>query len=188
MIKIMYVREKTRKEIEARLEGMGDYMKMGYLASCLKNHLDLDTRKFVLIKLSGLYEFRNMFFDAAKTIRLAADINTTYQGKITDFLKACDLFIRAGNYEEADACMKRAIALGNEKQRQEIKKTVKEFYKVWARFFAENRKRKQAMKAYEKLLSFELDDVERNEIKENLLEIYDKLGKIREYYTLKGSY
>jgi len=184
----MYVKERNRKEIEARLDKMGDYMKMGYLAACLKNPIDFDTRKFVLVRLSGLYEARNMFLDAGKMIKAAADINTTYQGKITDFIKACGLFIRAGDYESADVCMKRAIAVANEKQKGEIKRNVKEFYKVWGRFYFENGKRKQAMKAYEKLWNFDLEDVEKAEVREKLLEIYEKLGRIREYNSLKGSY
>jgi tetratricopeptide (TPR) repeat protein len=184
----MYVKEKSRKDIEMRLDSMGDYMKMGYLAACLKNPIDLDTRKFVLIRLAGLYEVRGMFLDAGKMIRAAAGINTTYQAKITDFVKACELFIRAGDYEQADSCMMRAIAIANEKQKEEIRRSVKESYKVWGRYYLENSKRKQAISLYERLWSFDLGEDEKQDVKKRLLDLYNQLGKIREYNILKNSY
>ncbi len=182
----MYVKERTRKEIEARIESMGDYMQMGYLAGCLKNPLDFDTRKFVLTKLSGLYESKKMFLDAAKMLKIAADINTTYQAKIIDFVKACELFLRAGDHEQVDLCMKMALGVANEKQKLEIKRTIKEFYKMWGKFYIESGKKKQAIETYEKLWHFGLSDDEKSEVRDELMKIYKELGKIREYDTWKN--
>jgi len=67
----------NRKEIEEKLQNVGDYVKMDFLQNCLRQQLDFDTRKFVLIKLAGAYELRRMFLAAAKLMKDAADINTT---------------------------------------------------------------------------------------------------------------
>ena len=184
----MYAKERTKKEIETKIQSMGDYMQMGYLAACLKNPLDFDTRKFVLTKLSNLYESKNMFLDAGKMLKIAADINTTYQAKITDFVKACELFLRAGDHEQVDFCMKMALGNANEKQRGEIKRTIKEFYKMWGKFYLESGKKKQAVETYERLWNLDLTDGEKMEVKNGLMKTYNELGRIREYNIWKNRY
>lgn len=180
----MQVREKGRKEIEARFNDMGDYVRIDYLSSCLKSGLDFDTRKFVLVKLSGLFETKRMFLDAGKMMKGAAEINTTFQNKIEDFVKACELFIRAGDYYESDGTLKSALSVANEKQRDEILKKVKEIYKTQAKFFVSNDKRKHAMEIYERVLAMDLGTEESAEVMKILLGLYDSLGKIREYNLL----
>jgi tetratricopeptide (TPR) repeat protein len=181
----MRVKELTKSEIEERFANMGDYVGMDYLSSCLKNHLDFDTRKFVLIKLCGLYESRKMFSNAGKLMRSAAEINTTYQNKITDFLKSADLFIKAGNYDEADVSIKKSFGVADEKQKNDITRSVKEFYKTQARLLIQKGRRNSSMFVYERLLKLDLDEKEKYEIKEKLLEIYGSLGKSREYEKIK---
>lgn len=181
----MRVKELTRKEIEARFNEMGDYVKMDYLSSCLKNPIDFDTKKFVLVKLAGLYEARKMFADAGKTMKSAAEINTEIQTKIADFVKAAELYIKGGNFDLADVCVKKAISFANEKQKREVKESIKEFYKTQARFYLNNEKRNQALLAYEKLFSSELDEKERGEIVDKLLELYERLGKMERVSCFK---
>jgi len=37
----------TRQEIESRIQGMGDYVVMDYLAGCLRKSIDFDTKNIV---------------------------------------------------------------------------------------------------------------------------------------------
>ena len=182
----MKVKEATKKEIEDRINIMGDYVKIEYLSNCLKNALDYDTRKFVLVKLAGLFESKGMLWDAGKTMRAAAEINTTSQNKIMDYVKAAELFIRAGNFDELDLVEKRAFGIANERQREEIKNKLKEVCKLWAKHYLKTDKRKNAMIMYEKLMTLELNEAERIDAVDNLLNLYSSLGKIREYNRLKG--
>lgn len=182
----MLVKERNRREIEARLNGMGEYVKIDYLSSCLKQQLDFDTRKFVLLELADVYESKRMFSDAGKIIQNAAAINTTISGKISDFVKAGNLFVRGGNFDEADSVFDKALATcANDEQRRDVKKTKRNLYKSQAEFYFTVDKRKNAMTAYEKLLSLDLDMQEKREAQEKLLLLYEKLGKIRDYYNLK---
>src|SRR3989344_6825246 len=151
----------TRRAVEEKISTMGDYVKIGYLTSCLKQSLDFDTRKFVLTTLSSLYENKRMYLDAGKMMSYAAEINTTFNGKISDFLKSTEFFIKGGEYDEADMSFKKAIALGNISQKAEMKKRVKELYKSQAGDFLVRDKRKNAVEAYEKLLSMELGESEK---------------------------
>lgn len=181
----MRIKENTRQEIEARLSSMGDYVKMEYLSRCLKQHLDFDTKRFVILKLASLYEGRSMFLEAGKLLRNVADIEPTQNSRINDLIKSAEMFVKAGNYEEAEMTIKRALNETNEMQKREIKLKFKEMLKNQAKIFSGTDKRKHAMKVYEYLLTIELDPTEKKEIQEKLLKIYENLGKIKEFYSLK---
>lgn len=183
----MQVKETNRKEIETRLSSMGDYVKIDYLSSCLKNDIDFDTRKFVLLKLAILYEGRGMFAEAGKLMNSAAEINTTFQNKITDYLKSAELFIKAGQFDDAETTFSKALACGNERQKFDIKAKRKELYKSQGKVYLNKDKRNHAMQAYERMLTFDLNAEEKREVQSTLLHLYEKLGKIREYYSLKNS-
>ncbi len=175
----------SRREIEERLLRVGDYVKMDFLSNCLKKQLDFDTRRYVLLKLSSIYESRKMYLEAAKLIRAAADINTTFEGKMQDFVKSTELFIKSGNINEADICFGKALVSANEKQKVGIKIKIKDIYKVQAKEYLNRDKRKHAMETYEKLLTLDLDPLEKKETQQNLLQMYEKLGKVKEYFALQ---
>jgi len=181
----MDVKERNRREIEERLKSMGDYVKIHYLTSCLKHPIDFDTKRFVLLKLRELYESRKMFFDAGKMMLAAAPINTTFQAKMNDFVKAAEQFIKAGSFEDADIAFEKALGCGNEKEKEWIKKSRVEYYSKQAEHYFSSGKRNSALIAYEKLLSFNLPESDKKDIQIRLLGLYEKLGKIREFYNLK---
>ena len=184
----MRVRERTRREIEQKFLEMNDYLKMEYLKACLNNEIDFDTKKFVLVKLAGLYEAKGMLIEAGKMMRAAGDINTAVGTKISDFIKSAELFIRGGDYESADAITKKAAAIAPRESAREIEGMIKEFYKIQARICVENSKRKQAAGIYEKMLTMDLNETERREVQEQLLRIYEGLGDYNKYRNLRRKF
>ena len=181
----MLIKEKTRREVEEKLKSLGDFVKIDYLTSCLKQQVDFDTRKFVLLQLSKLYEDKKMFVEAGKMIELAANINTTFQNQINDFLKAAELFVKGGDFDKADKSFEKALVAGNTVEKVMIKHRRKEIYIQQAEFYLKNDRRNHAALSYERLLSFDLDILEKKKVQEKLLNLYEKLGKIRDYYSLK---
>lgn len=177
--------EKNKAQIENKLQTMGDYVQMSYLQRALKSGLDFDTRKFVLLRLGGIYEARRMHLEAAKMIKAAAEINTTYREKIRDYMKATELFIKGQDYPEADRLFAQSLALGNSQEKLQMKQAYKNFYLTQAKLFENSDKRTNAKETYEKVLALELDIGERTQVQKSLLDLYDKLGKIKEYYALK---
>jgi len=177
--------EKTRSEIEKKLEGMGDYVKMSYLQRALNSGLSFDIRKFILIRLTGIYEGKKMYLEAAKMLKSGAEINTTFKEKIKDYMKTVELYIRGGDYVEADRIFVQALTLGTEKEKQEMKNNLKNYYLTQAKFFLSNDKRNYAKIIFEKSLKLGLNATEKREVQEHLLELYNKLGYIREYSALK---
>jgi tetratricopeptide (TPR) repeat protein len=181
------IQEKSKGEIEKKLDGMGDYVKMSYLQRALASRLDYDTKKFVLLRLAGIYEARRMFLEAAKMARSAAEINTTFKEKIQDFMKVVELYIKGGEYDEADRLFAQALALGSTQEKFEMKTNFRNYYIMQGKFFLSNDKRNYARLAFEKCLTLELDLSQKKEIQKYLLGLYDKLGLVKEYYALKGS-
>src|SRR3989338_1661193 len=175
----------SRRAIEQKIANVGDFVKMDYLNECLKKPLDFDTKRFVMTKLASLYEARLMHSAAGKLMRSAAEINPNFNGKISDFLKSAELFIKVGIFEEADLSMKKAMAETTESKKRDIKNKVKEFYKTEANFRMKRGEKKYAMKVYEKLMSMELDLNEKKEIQDILMKIYENFGKMKEYINLK---
>lgn len=178
----------SKREVEAKLAVVGDYVKMDYLQACLKKPLDFDTKKFVLVKLAEIYESKKMFLEAGKMMRNAAEINTTYDGKIQDFMKSFEFLARGGFFDEAEISFTKALGCATELQKQRLKTKKKDVYFAQAREFLKKDKRKHAMDIYERILTLpEISSAERQESQQNLLNLYEKLGKIREYYNLKNN-
>lgn len=181
----MKVQERSRQEIESKLKTMGDYVKIDYLNRALGSGLDFETKKFVQMTLSQLYESRAMYLEAGKLMKNAAEINTTFKNKIGDFMKSVELYIRGGNYQEADLVFAQTLALATDREKPELKNTLKNYYLGHARAYAQADKRNQAKKAYERVLSMELAPSEKREIQLQLMALYEKLGLIRDFYRLK---
>jgi tetratricopeptide (TPR) repeat protein len=177
----------TKREVEERLSKVGDYVKMDFLSQCLKKNLDFDTKKFVLLKLAEIYEARRMFSEAAKVMRGAAEINSTYESKLNDFMKSGTLFVKGGAFDEADVSFTKAMGCATDLQKQRIKATRKEAYKAQAKEFVSRERRSHAAIAYEKLLNMDLAPLEKKEMQTTLLGLYERLGKVKEYYALKAN-
>ena len=184
----MQIKEKNRKEIEIRLKTLGNYVKIDYLASCLKEQsLDFDTRRYVLLELAKLYKERKMFSEAGKMLHAAAPINTTYKGMLSDYVASAEMFVKGGNFENSDISFEKALACANDNEKFEIKQIKIDYYKHRAEEYLRDDKRTNAVAAFEKLLTLNLALTERKEIQEKLLNLYDKLGRIKDYYNLKNN-
>lgn len=175
----------SRREIESKLGSMGDFVKIDFLTKCLKNQLDFDSRRFAFLKLSELYEKRGMFLEAGRMLHNAAPINPSEAGKVSDFLGAAGFFVKGGNFDQADIIFEKALALSDGRQKESIRSKRIELYKLQADIYLAKDKRHNAMVVFEKLLDLNLNDGEKKDAQERLLKLYERLGKIREYYSLK---
>ncbi|PIN89290.1 hypothetical protein COU60_03990 [Candidatus Pacearchaeota archaeon CG10_big_fil_rev_8_21_14_0_10_34_76] len=179
------IKERSPSEIESELKDKGEFVQMSYLQRALDSGLDFETKKYVLIRLSKIYENKGMYSEAAKCIRNAADINTTFRGQITDYMKAVELYVRADMHHEADRIFSQALALGNGKEKMQMKTALKDYYLTNARRYMNSDKRNYAKRVFEKTLTLDLEPGERREVQQTLLDLYQKLGNIKEYYQLK---
>jgi tetratricopeptide (TPR) repeat protein len=170
------ITEKGRAEIDA---------KMSYLQRAAKSQLDFDTRKYVLLELGKLYEMKHMYVDAAKVIRTAADITTTFRDKILQFMKAVELHVKGNDYAEAERIFAQALALGNDREKAEMKHQFKLYHFNQAQALVKTNRRTNAKALYQKMLTMELNPQEKAEVQKQLLDIYQRLGNTREMYALR---
>lgn len=177
----------TKSEIEQFLNGKGDYVQIDHLGRFLKEPIALDTKKFVFLKLAVLYEKARMLNDAAKMYDNAAGISIAFVEKIKHYMKETELYAKLGAFDRVEQAIKKAMAQANFREREEMKVSVKIFYKEQAKICEAEVRRNQATRFYEKILEMRISEQERREIKEKLLELYKKLGKIHEYQVLEKS-
>ncbi len=177
--------ELSKSDIEEQIEGKGEYIQIDHLNKLLEQKLHRDTKKFVYLKLIEIYNKKHMLNDVAKMYEGFAGICIAFSEQIKNYLKATEYYIRAGFFDKADYSMRRALNDANAVERNEINFAVKDFYKRLAENYERELKRNNATKIYEKLLEMGITDEERKEIKERLMELYEKLGKLKEFYALK---
>ena len=184
----MDIRENTKEEVEFRLKEMtNDLTQINYLESIIaKTSFSFELKRFVWAKLVEAYESRGMFDKAAKALSNRAGIDVTFKEKINDYLGAAELYAKIGKIEEAEEMFTRAVREGNSDQKRVILLTRKNIYLVFAQDAEKKGKKAMAGKFYEKLLKTRLEDVEKQEIKEKLIDIYKSLGKFKEAELLRG--
>jgi tetratricopeptide (TPR) repeat protein len=180
----MKVFEKTRAEVEVKLSSMSDFLKMEYLESCLKAHMDFDVQRLCHQKLSELYDGRNMYSEAAKNMSAVAELAGTFKDKMEAYMKETGLWIKSAQYDRAEEAFKKALASGNAKEKDEMKRAIKDLYKRQAQAYERMSRNTNALKIYELLLRVS-EEPEKLEVRKKLLELYHRLGKIREYTVLK---
>jgi len=182
------VREKTIEEIEERLSEMQTSLnKIVYLESALKSSgFTFEIKRFLWLKLSGFYEERRMFDKAAKSMANKAGMEITFRDKIESYLAAAELYAKVGRVDDADEMFIRATRDANIEQKARIKLARKNIYLVSAQRLEKKGKKASAAKFYEKLVKMNLDNEEKNEIKEKLISTYNALGLFREAKLLEG--
>ncbi|MCK5624877.1 hypothetical protein KAI04_03480 [Candidatus Pacearchaeota archaeon] len=177
--------ELSKSDVESKLIGKGDFVNIDYLSKLLNEKLHRDTKKFVYLKLIEIYDRKKMFNDVAKMYEGIAKISIAFSEQIKNHLNATQYYIKAGFFDKANYSMRNALNEANSVEREEINFSVKEFYKKQAEEHERELKRNHAAKIYEKLLEMNITDQERKEIKEKLMELYEKLGRLKEFYAMK---
>lgn len=175
----------SKSEIEKELDKRGDFVAIDELTKFSRQDLSIDMKKFVYLRLAGIYERKGMLSDAARMFNNVALASIAFSEKIKSHVKEAELYIKAGNFEKVDEAMKKAMREANASQKAEIYFAVKDFYKRQAEIYEKEMKRNHASKIYERLLQMNMGDLEKQEIKEKLLDLYDKLGRFKEYNLLK---
>lgn len=182
----MQIREKTKYEIEAKASGMSDFLKMSYLEECLRQNFSFEIKRFCNLELVKLYEERGMFSEAAKKMMAVGEIAITFREKKEAYMKAVELYTKAGLYERAEFSLKKAQESGNAREREEMKTAVKILLGEQAQVYEKENRKAKALSAYEFLYKI-CSDSEKPRIRKRLSELYLDLGKMSEYRIIKGN-
>ncbi|MEK6891081.1 MAG: hypothetical protein AABX03_02995 [Nanoarchaeota archaeon] len=176
----------TRIEIQNALNGKDDYTKLDVLNRALRNADSLDVKKFILLNLATINEARTFFKDAAKNIDSAAEMSLTFKEKMDYYMKETELLIKASDFVLADKIFLKALDCGNRVEQASMKPKYLEFYRNFADKLEKEGKSRKALEFYEKMFSMDLSYEEKSAIKEKILKIYEKVGRIRDYNSFKS--
>lgn len=184
---MVQVREKTLEEIKLKLQEMKtDLNKINYLEDALKEGFTFEIKRLIWGELSELYEERKMYDKSAKAMANKAGVEVLTKDKIESYLKAAELYSKSGRVEDADDMFIRATRAANFEQKQNIKLARKNIMLVNASELEKKGKRASALKFYEKLIKMDLEEIEKEEVKEKLVSTYKTLGKFKEIELLEG--
>ena len=182
----MLRKEMNREEIERELVGKGDYVLIDNITRFLKENVPQDTKRFVFLKLVDIYEKRNMFFEAADIYKKLSEIAMSSSDRVDYLLKEAQCYIKSGIFEKADVAISRIPEDVKQAERNRIMLYIAEAYKKQAEVYEKERRRSKAGKTYEKLLTMNISEGEKERIRKKLSGLYNELGMIDEYMKLKG--
>ncbi len=174
-----------KPEIESALEGKGDFVKIDYLTRYLKLMPPIEMRKFAYLKLAQVYIEKGMFIDAAKSFRNAAVNSVSFREKQENFFEEARSYVQAGKFDESDKALRRAMDEANKNEKEIIYTKILEAYKEEALKLEKANKPGGLVSLYEKMLRMKFPEADHEEIKEKLLELYERLGKIKEAKILR---
>lgn len=183
----MLNKDMTKVEIDQALQNKGDFVKIENLTRLLKDQLPLDKKKFVYSRLADIYEKKGMITSAAKIYNNIAICSIAFSEKMKHHVKEAELYIKAGAFDAADDAIKKASKEANTIERDNIHSSIKQFYKRQAESYERNMRRSQATRMYEKLLEMNISELEREETKQKLMALYEKLGRLKEYFSIKDN-
>jgi tetratricopeptide (TPR) repeat protein len=181
----MLSKDMSKGEIDRALEGKGDFIQIDLLTNFIETKPPVLMKRYAYLKLAKIYQDKKMFKDSAKMYENLGNISPSFSEKLKYFLIAAEFYIKDGAFEQADYVMEKAMTEANSYERAEIYHSIKQYYKNQAQEYESQDKRNQASKIYEKLLSMNIAPKEEKEICKKLLDLYEKLGKFKEYNILK---
>lgn len=178
----------SKSEIERAIEGKGDFMQINFLKNFIeKNHsLPTDVKKFAYEKLAKLYQKKFLLEEAAKAYENIALSAIRYTEKIQYYMKEAEMWIQKGDFDRADKAMRHALNEANATQKKEIYSETKRLYFRQAEKYEKDLKRNHALKIYEKLLHTGLEDDERISVREKLIYLYERLGRIKDAEKMRS--
>lgn len=181
----MLDRNMKKSDIDAALEEKGEFIQIDYLDRYLKEAPSIDMKKFAYEKLARIYLNRGMFENAALMFKNMAINSIIFKDQRDNYTKEAKCYIRAGRFDEVKNAMKKAFAEANNKERREIYDIITAYYKKVAFDYIEVGLPGKSITVFERLIRMKLTIEDKTEIKETLLNLYDKLGKRKEYEFLK---
>ncbi len=181
----MQILERTKSEVVAKAEKMSDFLRMEYLENCTKKFMDKEILIYCFSELARLYERNVMYPDAIKYLARFEEVSQTNREKIQAYMKEIELLIKAGLYERIEFSLKKAKDISTAREIFEIEQKTIQLLKEEAAKYDKLNKYSPAAKAYEKLLFFIKSPDEKIEIKKRLVNLYNKLGRVRDSIELE---
>ncbi len=181
----MLHKDMSKGEIDRALDGKGEYIQIDLLTKFIEDKPLILMKRYAYTRLAKIYQDKKMFKDAARNYEHLGINSVAFSDKTKYFLIAAEFYIKDGAFNEADSAMKRAMQEANSFERGEIYHSIKQYYKNQGTEYESQNKLNKSSVIYEKLLKMKITHQEEAEIRKKLLDLYEKLGKFKEYSLLE---
>ncbi|MCR4327591.1 MAG: hypothetical protein NUV46_03355 [Nanoarchaeota archaeon] len=181
----MLTKNMLKQEVESFLNGKGDFVQIDHLTRYLKLMPPLEMRKFAHLKLAGIYMNKEMYPSAAESFKNAAVNTITFREKQENFLKEAKALIMALRLDESDKALKKALDEGAQSEKDKLYSEIVDFYKKQILVLEKKDKPGNLVKLCEKFMKLKTNDLDKEEVKNKLLNLYTRLGRTKDYQILK---
>jgi len=163
---------------------MSDELKAEFIENCLKKKLDSSVKKNIHIKVADIYDRKRWYTNAASHISAAISCTDIYREKMNLYIKLGLLNIKDNKHIMARDAFKAAMDYAGSEDRKKIGTDIKNLYLNEASSLDANGKWAKAASIYEYSLDL-LTDAEKKAIKQKLVVLYEKLGRIKDSMRMK---
>lgn len=151
--------------------------KQEFLENILKKPLNIDVKITALIALADLFIGKKWFGLAARNYCYAGDLANTFREKIDLYFKGAVLYLRSGDYINAEDNFRKVLVLAANKDKESIKQKILLLYLEHANSYEKEKQYTKAIAAYNRILMMNLPLQKANEIREKLVTLYEKIGR-----------
>ncbi|MFC1686145.1 hypothetical protein ACFLZZ_03955 [Nanoarchaeota archaeon] len=178
----------TEDDIVQRIRPLSSMLQQEYLENLLQRlNLDSNLKIFSSRKLADLYARRGMYASAARIITNAAMAAPTFALKKDLCMEAGMMAIKAGNYLLADDSFRHAGEEAPLHEKEKIKREAQDLFMFEAEQLEKKGRIARAVQLYEKTLREDRTDESLKQIKEKLVVLYERLGKIDDSLRMRDS-
>lgn len=178
----------TEDDIMQKVRSLSSILQQEYLENLLQRlNLDPNLKIFSSRKLADLYARRGMYASSARVITHAASIAPTFAVKKDLSMEAGMMAIKAGNYLLADDSFKHATEEAPQHEKAKIQKEAQDLFLFEAEQLEQRGRVARAIQLYERLIRSDMDQGLIRKIKEKLVILYEKVGKIEDSMNMKRS-
>lgn len=182
---MLFDKELTLEDVKKEIDKKGEYVQIERLNKILGQKTSQNVKKFAFMRLAEIYEKKIMYSDAAVMCHNLSMYSSDSAERNRYHMKEAELYLKAGKPEMAEETMKKAMCKANPREIASIIDTMKELYKAQAIVCEKNKRKSQALEIYDKILRMDISDMEKRDIKKKMLELYDGLGRVRDYLNLE---
>ncbi|MAG07718.1 hypothetical protein CMI46_02785 [Candidatus Pacearchaeota archaeon] len=176
----------SKQEVESAIAGKDDFIKIDYLNRYLKRADSLEMKRFLLLHLAAANENKGLLNDAIRNVSAAGDVSITFREKRDLYMKEVALWIKIGDFMMAEKAFHKALGYGSEIEKVDMQNLYEDSFRAIGKSYMDGDKLRKALEIYEKLFAITKVNRRKMEVKEKLLELYEKLGRGREYDRLKN--
>lgn len=145
--------------------------KVEFLEKMLEKPLDKETKIFVCLLLSSLYEKKGFYNHAVKYLINAEQNTEKYIEKIPLLMKISKTYIKLFDFVNAEDYFRQAINIASSSNAEVLKKQYYNFYLEEARFYEGKKFYKKAIRFYEYLAN---NNFFKLQMLEKMAELYDR--------------